>query len=227
MKLFARISIILPLAVTLIWLQFLPEQVPVHYDLQGNIDRWGSKWENLLIPGIVLVGGVIAYFSVKAVLRKPVADEKQKVHMEANIKAIRIVMIATGVFFTVLQCVLLYAASREAFAKSNVASVDLNRVSTICMGIMFLVLGNILPKAKLNSMFGFRCGWTMFNDVTWQKSNRFSGYALMLAGLATVACAVLLPESWAIPCMLLLLTLLLIVCLFYAAKVYREEKAKE
>ena len=79
MKLFARISIILPLAVTLIWLQFLPEQVPLHYDFAGNIDRWGSKWENLLIPGIVLVGGVIAYFSVKAVLRKPVADEKQKV----------------------------------------------------------------------------------------------------------------------------------------------------
>ncbi|MBQ1411054.1 MAG: DUF1648 domain-containing protein [Oscillospiraceae bacterium] len=227
MKLFARISIILPLAVTLIWLQFLPEQVPLHYDFAGNIDRWGSKWENLLIPGIVLVGGVIAYFSIKSGLRKSVADEKQKAHAEANVKAIRIVMIATGVFFTVLQCVLLYAASREAFAKSNVASVDLNRVSTICMGIMFLVLGNILPKAKLNSLFGFRCGWTMFNDVTWQKSNRFSGYALMLAGLATVVCAILLPESWAIPCMLLLLTLLLIVCLFYAAKVYREEKAKE
>ncbi|MFN2746407.1 MULTISPECIES: DUF1648 domain-containing protein [Bacillus] len=30
----------------------LPEQVPVHYNALGDIDRWGSKWELLILPGI-------------------------------------------------------------------------------------------------------------------------------------------------------------------------------
>ena len=59
MKLLSKISAFLPLAVTLIWLQFLPDRVPLHYDASGNIDRWGSKWENLLLPGVVLLMGVI------------------------------------------------------------------------------------------------------------------------------------------------------------------------
>lgn len=226
MKLFSRIATFLPLGVTLIWLQFLPDRVPLHYDYAGNIDRWGSKWENLLLPGVVLVMGVICWFVVRNGLRKAGADEKQKAHAETNVKVIRIVMIATGLFFTVMQAFLLYKAGREAAAGGTAESVDLNRVTAVCMGVLFLILGNYMPKAKRNSMVGFRCGWTMFNDVTWQKSNRFSGVALMLSGLFTAVCAILLPKGWAIPGTLVLLTAAMVVCLFYAAKVYREEKAK-
>lgn len=226
MKLLARISAFLPLAVTLIWLQFLPDRVPMHYDFAGNIDRWGSKWENLLLPGIVLVMGVICWLVTRSGLRKAAADEKQKAHAEANVKVVRIVMVATGLFFTVLQAFLLYKAGQAAASDATENSVEIDRVTTACMGILFLVLGNYMPKAKRNSLVGFRCGWTMFNDLTWQKSNRFSGLALMLAGLATVACAVFLPKGWAVPGMLVTLTTAMIACLVYAAKVYHAEKAK-
>lgn len=226
MKLFARISVILPLAVTLIWLQFLPDQVPLHYDYAGSIDRWGSKWENLLLPGVVLVMGLICWLVIRNGLRKAAADEKQRAHAETNVKVIRIVMIATGIFFTVMQAVLLYKAGQEAAANGTAESVDVNRVTAVCMGVLFLVLGNYMPKAKRNSMVGFRCGWTMFNDVTWQKSNRFSGFALMLTGLFTAVCAILLPKAWTIPSMLILLTAAMTACLIYAAKVYNQEKAK-
>ena len=226
MKLLSRIAVFLPLAVTLIWLPFLPDQVPMHYDFAGNIDGWGSKWVNLLLPGVVLLMGIIAYFTVKGGLRKAAVDEKQRAHAEANVKVIRIVMIASGLFFAVLQAFLLYKAGQAASSDATSESMDLNRVTTICMGILFLVLGNYMPKAKLNSTVGFRCGWTMFNDVTWQKSNRFAGYSLMLAGLASIVCAILLPKGWSVPSLLILLTAAMIVCLVYAAKVYREEKAK-
>ena len=227
MKLFSRITTLLPLAVTLIWLQFLPNRVPLYYDYAGNIDRWGSKWENLLLPGVVLLMGVICWFVERSGLRKAAEDEKQKAHAEANGKVIRIVMIAAGLFFTVMQAFLLYKAGREAAAGGTAESVDLNRVTAVCMGVLFLVLGNYMPKAKRNSMVGFRCGWTMFNDVTWQKSNRFSGFALMVSGLLTAVCAIRLPEAWTIPGTLIMLTAAVVVCLFYAAKVYREEKTKE
>ena len=30
----------------------LPEEVPAHYNAIGEIDRWGSKWELLILPGL-------------------------------------------------------------------------------------------------------------------------------------------------------------------------------
>ena len=47
----------LPLAVTAAALTVLPDQVPMHYDLAEEIDRWGSKYENLILPVMVLVIG--------------------------------------------------------------------------------------------------------------------------------------------------------------------------
>ena len=51
------------LAGTAIVLQFMPDQVPMHYDAVGNIDRWESKYENLIFPVFILamaaIGAVI------------------------------------------------------------------------------------------------------------------------------------------------------------------------
>ncbi len=59
----------LPLAVVLIALQFLPEQIPVHYDMNNQVTRWGSKYETLIFPVITILFGYfmlgMAKFSAK------------------------------------------------------------------------------------------------------------------------------------------------------------------
>lgn len=227
MKHLARISAFLPLAVTLVWLQFLPNRVPMHYDFNGNIDRWGSKWENLLLPGIVLLMGLIFLLTEKLGSREAAGDEKNSAHAASNRKVLRIIMIATALFFTVLQAVLLYGAGRAAANGAAQSELPLNRVTVICLGLMILVLGNYMPRAKLNSTVGFRCGWTMHSDVTWQRSNRFSGYAMMATGALSVIAALLVPDAWTLPLFFGFLTLSVILSLLYARRVYREEIEKE
>ena len=53
-KIMWAISIV-SLAGTAVVLQFMPENVPMHYDMSGNIDRWGSKYENLIFPAIIIL----------------------------------------------------------------------------------------------------------------------------------------------------------------------------
>ena len=43
-----------PLIGTAIVFQFMPGSVPMHYDFAGSIDRWGSKYEHLIFPIIIL-----------------------------------------------------------------------------------------------------------------------------------------------------------------------------
>ncbi len=227
MKLLTRISALLPLVITLIWLQFLPDQIPAHYDFQGNINRWGSKWESLLLPGVVLLMALIFALAEKAELKKAAKDEKLLARTESNVKLMRIIAIATNLMFTGMVVVMLVSASRETAANSTKMPAGLNRVLAILLGATVGVLGNYMPKAKPNSFVGFRCGWTMFNDVTWQRCNRFAGWALMITGLAIVMSGILLPASWAPWIMIVQISLSLVISLIYAAKVYREEKAKE
>ena len=47
----------LPLGVVLIALQFLPEQIPAHYDMNNQVTRWGSKYETLIFPVITVLFG--------------------------------------------------------------------------------------------------------------------------------------------------------------------------
>ena len=44
----------IPTIVTAIVLKIMPDQVPMHYDAAGNIDRWGSKYENFIFPVIII-----------------------------------------------------------------------------------------------------------------------------------------------------------------------------
>lgn len=227
MKTLSRISAFLPLALTLIWLQFLPDRVPMHYDFSGRIDRWGSKWENLLLPGIVLLMGLIFLLAEHLGLRAAGADEQKLAHAEANKKVLRVAMLATGLMFTALQGVLLYGAGKAATDSLVGTELPLNRVTVIFLSLMLIVLGNFMPRSKRNSTLGFRCGWTMYNDLTWQKSNRFFGYASMVEGALTILLCLILPDTWAVPVFLLGVIPTLVVSLTYARRVYLEEKAKE
>ena len=48
----------------IIWSQ-LPDQVPAHYNGAGEIDRWGSKWELILLPVIAALLAVFMSFLEK------------------------------------------------------------------------------------------------------------------------------------------------------------------
>ena len=45
----------IPMIVTSIVLQFMPDTIPMHHDLAGNTDRWGSKMESFIFPIIILL----------------------------------------------------------------------------------------------------------------------------------------------------------------------------
>ncbi len=226
MKLLAKLSAYLPLALTLIWLQFLPDQVPLHYNFAGEIDRWGSKWEYLLLPGIAHL--FAACFSLAELLmrRQAGTDEKALAHVETNCKLLRVVLVGSVLLFTVLEAVLLLSAGKAAAEGAKTAAIPYLRIISLALAFLLIVLGNLMPKSRRNSFVGLRCAWTAYNDLTWQKSNRFGGWALAAAGLVTIPAALLLPEPWPLIVLLAALHAATAASLIYARQVCREEKMK-
>ena len=46
---------IISIVLTAVALQFMPDLVPIHYNVAGEIDRWGSKYENFIFPILIIV----------------------------------------------------------------------------------------------------------------------------------------------------------------------------
>ena len=102
----------LPLVGTAVALLFMPDVVPMHYNAAGEIDRWGSKYENLLLPLIVLLLALLVTLLIRVFEKKAAATEEDQMRTAAlqNAKVLAIVGVAAAVVFTVLQAFILIGA---------------------------------------------------------------------------------------------------------------------
>ena len=215
----------LALAGTVVALQFMPDTVPMHYNVAGEIDRWGSKLENLIFPGIILAMCLFwqlfgTYFEKKA--EKTPAGKAQD-EARTNAKILVITGAATTAMFAVMQAVILYSAWAKAGDNALSTDVDIMKITAILAGAMLVVLGSLMPKTGRNRVVGVRVSWSLYNDVTWAKSNRFGAGAMIIAGLLTIAMAAFLKGLAALIALLACLLAAVAATLIYAHSVYKKE----
>jgi uncharacterized membrane protein len=74
--------------------------------------------------------------------------------------------------------------------------VDMRRVVPIGIGLVFLAIGNLLPRARPNWFVGIRTPWTLSSDRVWEKTHRFGGRVFVAAGIL-ITLAGLFAVQWA------------------------------
>lgn len=191
-----------------------PAQIPVHYDINGQIDRWGSKYEFILLPIInLLFGGFMAWL----------ARREQKQGREMNEQVVAGMTVCVLVFFNLLWLFFMWKAIDVDNFDSGLGELS-TKAFMILIFASFIPLGNSMPKAQRNSIYGLRTKWSMANDRCWQKSQRFGGYALVISGIiGTLLCA-LLPSDWGGYIMLLIITIATVTCIVGSYRIYRNEQ---
>jgi uncharacterized membrane protein len=213
---------------TLICLSFMPDIVPVHFDIHGVADRWGSKYENLIMSGC-MVAMIALWFGVDAGYRKTIKqsdDEKAVAEAMSNIKVLNITFTAVTIMFAFLNFAILYMSCSqiEGFVGQE---IDIMKIVTILLGASFIIIGNIIPKARNNSTVGFRLPWTRFNDATWQKCNRIAGIVMVVIGILSIVAGLIFDGMLSIMVMLFISFIAITVLTIYAYEIYRKEKANE
>lgn len=216
---------LIPLVITGIALGFLPDTVPMHYNAEGVIDRWGSKYENLLFPVIILALTLFWQLLIWGFEKKAAKAKLEKERAEAlsNAKMLHIVAISMALMYCVMQCFILYGAYVEANIGATHSVIDIAQISCILLGVMFVVLGNFMPKTRVNGLVGLRIVWSMHNDVTWAKSNRFAGMSLIIVGLLTIVTAIFADSMLATGLMLVYLLVSVIIDIIYSYRVYKTQ----
>lgn len=201
----------LSLAAALAAALFLPDEIPAHYGLGGEVDRYGSKYELLIFPAFMLLSRLL----MAGLTRLAVTAEKD----DATEPVMRFVTVLMLLFFLVLQLYFTYAAAAEA---RDLDELPLG-VWQLCMGAMgalFIPLGLAMPKLGRNSAAGFRCKWTLLSDEVWTLSQRFAGRMLAASGALTIVCAALLPGAWSAAAAAVIFAVMFIVDNAYARRTY-------
>lgn len=92
--------------------------------------------------------------------------------------------------FTIIFGLFMMGISKFSSSQEKVP-VDLSQLIFILLGIFMIVFGNIMPKIRMNSAMGLRTKWSMKNEITWKKSQRFGGISFMIVGILIIlACSV-------------------------------------
>lgn len=180
---------LLPMVITTVAvLWFLPDTIPAHYGISGEVDRWGSKYESFILPGISLV------FGVAMLLGAWISSRSSRKEVE---QGSRIFVIAGNVslaVFNVMTLFFLYTSWTQMEYLEGVPEIGL-RILFAVIAIMLLILGAVMPQVKQNAWFGVRTKWTMQSVSVWEKSQRFGGKLFMGAALLCLA-SLALPFPW-------------------------------
>ena len=226
MKILKGIIALLPLVITAAVMPFMPEKVPMHYSIDGSVDRMGSRYELLLMPLLIILILAVTSFVVKHYQKRAGGpdDDRNAKTARANIKSLNVISIAVPVIFGALQLGILYMTYQNAKADIVEIKSDLIvRLTFILIGIMCVVFGNLTQRTEMNNLFGVRMKWSMYNENTWRRCNSFGGIVFIIAGLLIIVTSAIVPANViavAITAYLLIATVIIMV---YSRKVYQEE----
>lgn len=171
------VLMLLPIAATVICLFFLPDQVPAHYGLDGQIDRWGSKYETLVFPVISVVTGFLMLGAAK-MARKHTPGEQ-------NERSVLITGVAVGVMFCAMTAYFLLMDFQRV-RDLDAVPIALTQLMFGVLGLMMIVFGFIMPGLTRNSLIGLRTEKTLASDENWRKSQRFGGISFMIGGVLMI-----------------------------------------
>ncbi len=154
----------------------LPARIPMHWGFRGGVDRWGGKWPSAFV---VPLAGVALWLLLPALRRL----DPRRGHYERFEQTFWLLVNALVAFMAVVEVALLGAALGWA--------VDMTRVALVLVGLVFVVLGNYLPRVRSNWWVGIRTPWTLESERVWRETHRLGGRTFVIGGLVTMVAALL------------------------------------
>ena len=160
----------------------LPEQVPSHWNIHGEIDGYMSKpWGVYLLPTLSTAISLLLFILPSISPKGFKLDAAKKVY--------EIIILVMSVFMLGIMVLTFEAGLNN--------EIDMNQWVLVAMGLLFIILGNYLSKVPKNFFLGIRTPWTLASDKVWYKTHRLASWTFVVAGIIAVLGGILQwPFSW-------------------------------
>lgn len=178
--------VICPLAYLAIVWSSLPAEIPMHFNINGEADRYGNRLELLWMVVFLIALNIGTFYLVTNAYK---LDSRKKYSVE-NKSGIQKIAFAVSIFLSAVTLFVIYSINKS----SQGASVQSNFVFS-AIGLLYCVLGNYMYSIKPNSVAGFRMHSTLKSEENWKKTHQLAGKLWFWGGLSIAAVCFFLPAK--------------------------------
>ena len=148
----------------------LPAQVPIHWNIMGEIDGWQSPFQTVIMLPLLGLGIGILITACTLLDTRPIIQ-----------RAMKYTAVIVMLFFTILQVSIVGAAAGYA--------LSVPRVVIVAVAVLIGCLGYIMRDVEPNEFIGIRVKWTLANAVVWHETHAIAAAMLASAALLIVVLA--------------------------------------
>lgn len=213
MKIFNRDNIKLwiifavSLLIAIVSYGFLPDTIPIHFDAAGNVDNYENKIFIFLTPAINL-GMIILAEVARNVDPKKNAYEKFSKQYYLIFFLVSLLMLAIEIY------TIAFSMNKDIF--------NINVIMPFAVGLLFAVLGNMMPKFKQNFYAGIRTSWTIADSDVWYKTHRLGGKVWFVGGILMMVSSIL-PTPFKVVLFFTVVAAITIIPIVYSYIIYRNK----
>jgi len=188
--------------------QIMPDRMITHWGIDGQPNGWMSKFWGLAMFPLINIFMLGVYFFVPKF--EPKKDNLAHFRNDYD----ELILWIFGVLNYIFVLSYLY----------NLGFVfDMGKMIMPGLGVLYIAIGRILPKAKQNYMVGIRTPWTLSSEVVWNKTHRLGGKLFIASGVVSLL-AVWLPNKWGFVMSVGSIILASLIVMIYSWKEYERNK---
>lgn len=197
-----------PLTYLLFIWNSLPEQVALHWNFNGDIDRYGSKNE-LIVLSLLLP--VLTYLLLLLI---PKIDPKHKINKMGN-KLYNLKLIMT-IIMSGLAIFIIYSTKNNSLSSPNYLIMG--------VGILVTILGNYFKTIKPNYFIGVKTPWTLESESVWKKTHDLAGKIWFIGGIIIFILSLFLNKKLNLYIFISLICILALVPIIYSYLEFKKEQ---
>ena len=194
---------LLPIVAGIILYPQLPERIATHWGFENEPNGWSSKAFAVFgLPGLMAGLNLILPLALKA-------DPKN-----ANM---------SPVLFNIclwIMPVVSVLCSTMTLGYALGYNVNIAQIIPAFVGVVFIVIGNYLPKTKQSYTMGIKLPWTLNSEENWNRTHRLGGFLWVLGGVAFIVLSIF--KWWNIYVFFIILAVMVLVPTVYSYLLYRK-----
>ena len=202
----STILCIIPMILSIFLYNKLPEKIPTHFNINGEVDSYGSKlFVCILLPIILCMVNILLNIIINN-------DHKKLNHNETLLTICKFIIPLMSLIFI-----------PSSILISLGFNINIAIIAPIFISIIFILIGNYLPKCRPNYTMGIRLPWTLNNENNWIKTHRLSGFLWVISGLILLL-TTLINKNLSFYVLIISIILTVIIPCIYSFILYKKSK---
>jgi len=193
----------------------LPQRIAMHFDINGNADKYNSKNEFLWFMGIMLIVSVTIYLLITNIYR---IDPKK--YAAENKDRLQKIAFALVVFLSAVECIVIYIGTK--------GSLKLNlHFFFALMGLFWAVIGNYMNNLRPNYFAGFRLPWTLESEENWKRTHHLASKLWFAGGLLITVISIFSSTTVSIAAIFSILLIVTLIPVVFSYRFYKKQKSAQ